>query len=154
MSNKELLADLEDEEEQDEACPSHALLGFKLTSLQELNYGKFGKTTAPKGRRLPTTRYRKHLEELKKRSKRMEYDFPAAASHCLAHIMLRRYRQKFFVMEKEKKAEELQKRLDEIDEENLRVERERRQKQGTCALWKAVTVVTTRRGRIRQLVWR
>ena len=32
-------------------------------------------------------------------------------------------------MEKEKKQEELQKRLDEIDEENLRVERERRKKQ-------------------------
>lgn len=32
-------------------------------------------------------------------------------------------------MEKEKKQEELQKRLDEIDEENLRAERERRKKQ-------------------------
>lgn len=40
---------------------------------KELNFGKFGKTVAPPGRRLPATRYRKHLEDLKKRSKRMEY---------------------------------------------------------------------------------
>ena len=47
----------------------------------------------------------------------------------LCELIACRYRQKFFVMEKEKKQEELQKRLDEIDEENLRAERERRKKQ-------------------------
>lgn len=92
---------------------------------QELSYGKFGKTVAPPGRRLPATRYRKHLEDLKKRSKRMEYE----NARVLSISEQCRYRQKFFVMEKEKKQEELQKRLDEIDEENLRAERERRKKQ-------------------------
>ncbi len=62
-------------------------------------------------RRLPKAGYRKHIEDISKRSKRIEY------------------RYKFFVREKEKTKEEQQKMIDQLDEEHMAAERRRIEEQ-------------------------
>jgi hypothetical protein len=79
--------------------------------LKVMTYGKFDKAVGPGARRLPTKGYRKHVEEVTKRSKRIEY------------------RYKFFVREKEKSKEEQRKMIEQIDEEHLTAERKRIEEQ-------------------------